>query len=309
MGGIPNPSNNDSVEKERAKLDLGPALRFIAKYRQTFRESIESLRKRKPTEVAQNLAKRLEFSDVGKIKGPQLSPDDVRDILVRMPRPLIQLSKLEKISYIYGGDVIEPVYKADGSIETGNTVPVEDWGKEGEHAKHPERILIGLTPFDGKSILQSALPSNIYESDDDALAYQTHVIIHEFFHTVQQPLMAPAPDTRSSVILEADGERFTFKEWWDDFEKMITEGDEGYVSRYASSYANRLTPVMKRTDEVEYNRALAEQMGESFVAHQLNIISNDEGWTNFKEARPQTWALMDKLCRAKLVSKGDKIET
>ena len=300
---IPTPLSSEEIEREKDKMDLRPAIQFIEENVECFNIGREALIQRTPSAEAEAWGSHLKFTDTEKIRGPQIQPELARMVLARMPEALIKLSKLETVSYQYAGEVIEPVYNPDGTLKTGNTVPLEDWGKNNEH---PTRVLIGLTPYDGRTIHQSALPEAVYKQSEAAEVYQLHVLIHEFFHTVEQPVMQEG--RKASVEFKADGKIFTFQQWWDKFEEVFMNENEGFVSRYASGYENSLTPAMKRKDPVRFDRALAEQICESFVAYQLNIISNDAGWTDFKKAMPQTWRLIDVLCRAGLVFEDARIK-
>ena len=300
---IPRPPTPEEIEQEKDKMDLRPALQFIEQHLDAFESGRDQLLAKIPSNYAIDWAKNLKFVDEEKIAGPQIRPYWAREVLMRMPGSLIALSKLKEITYEYGGDVIEPIFNPDGTIKTGNTVPIGDWGKKSEH---PTRILIGSTPFNGEKIYQSALPDTVYENKKAAELYQTHVLIHEFFHTVEQPLMAPGEKSR--VMLATADTQFTLQDWWNKFEEIFLQSGEGFVSRYASGRGKDLNATTKRVDPAKFDRALAEQICESFVAYQMGIISNDDNWTSFKKAMPLTWKHMDLLCNTGLLEKDDKIE-
>ena len=151
---IPRPPTPEEVEKEKDKMDLRPALRFIEQHLDAFESGRDKLLAKIPFDYAVDWAKNLKFLDEEKIVGPQLRPYWAREVLMRMPGSLVALSKLKAVTYEYGGDVIEPIFNLDGTLKTGNTVPIGDWGKRGEH---PTRILIGVTPFDGEKNLSKRL--------------------------------------------------------------------------------------------------------------------------------------------------------
>lgn len=291
------------IEKEKDKMDLRPAIGFIEKYKDSYTNGMNALMQREPTIRMKEWASTLNFPHEDRIRGPQTSSEEARQLLARMPEALAALSHLRTVSYEYANQVIEPVYNPNGTLKTGNTVEFEQFGNNNEH---PTRLLVGMTPYSGDTIYLSALPSTIYEKPESAHMYQMHVLLHEFFHTVEIHRRDPAE--RSKIILETDGKRFTFQEWWERFEELVLRHIEKPVSRYAAGYEHDLTESMKRTDEKKFTHALAEQICESFVAYQQNIIPNDEGLKNFKVFWPITWWLMDTLCRAKLISKGDKID-
>lgn len=153
--------------------------------------------------------------------------------------------------------------------------------------------------------------------------YQIHVLLHEFFHTVDYPRRDP--EERSKILLQVDGKQFTFQDWWLAFEELILSGIEPQcVSSYANTYFEDLNQKTKKSDYNKFTHALAEQICETFVAYQLWIISNDEGWTNFKienfgnivqlekqlkdesKSANLKWILMDKLCRAMVIKQEEK---
>jgi hypothetical protein len=152
----------------------------------------------------------------------------------------------------------------------------------------------------------SALPSTAYKDAEAARLYQQHVLLHEFFHTVEIPIRDR--ESRTNILLETDGTQFSFQQWWEEFELFILDRFEKPVSRYAAGYEHDLTKAIQDSDNKAFTHALAEQVCESFVAYQQNIIPNDDGLTDFKANWPRTWGLMDKLCRAKIIKKSDKID-
>lgn len=302
MDSTQRPPDPEEVENEKDKMDLRPALQFMEQHLGLFEAGRDQLLGKIPSDYAAEWGRNLKFVDEEKIAGPQIRPYWAREVLVRMPGALIALSKLKEVTYEYGSDVIEPIFNPDGTVKTGNTVPLSEWGKNGEH---PTRVLIGLTPLDGGKIYQSALPDTVYKNKKAAELYQTHVLIHEFFHTVEQPLMAPGE--RLKVMLATADTQFTLQDWWNKFEEIFFQAGEGFVSRYASGRGKDLNATTKRINPEEFDRALAEQVCESFVAYQLGIVANDVGWTNFRKAMPLTWKHMDLLCNTGLLENNDKI--
>ena len=141
--------------------------------------------------------------------------------------------------------------------------------------------------------------------------YQQHVLLHEFFHTVE--IARRSNEQRANILLETDGTQFTLQQWWTEFEQFVLDQrglDQGEkpVSRYAAGYEHQLNATVRDSDNAVFTHALAEQVCESFVAYQQNIIPNDEGITDFKTHWPETWRQMDKLCRAKLIREDGNID-
>ena len=98
------------IEKEKDKMDLRPAVEFIESNLNLFQKGVENIRKREPSEFARAWGHRLKFprhemitkSEPKVVTGPHIGPDEVRELLMRMPEALLALSRLEKFSYEYG---------------------------------------------------------------------------------------------------------------------------------------------------------------------------------------------------------------
>lgn len=168
---------------------------------------------------------------------------------------------------------------------------------------HPTRILVGLTI--GDTIYPTPIPRTLSQNDRAIEIYQICVFIHEFFHTVEEGSRSYRKNNRDKIKFDLAGEQFTFADWWKDWENLILSTKEsGFVSYYASTYSNKLTESKRDQGGWEFEYAIAEQIAESFVAYMLNIQANPDGWTDFKTAAPRKWELMDKLCRATVISDG-----
>ena len=92
---------------------------------------------------------------------------------------------------------------------------------------------------------------------------------------------------------------------------------------YGNTYLSLLNKETKEEDYDKFTYAMAEQIAETFVAYQLGIISNHEGWTNFKaesfanidqlekfikkdsQSANRKWVLMDKLYRAQFIKEDE----
>ena len=297
-------------------MDLRPAVEFIESNLNLFQKGVENIRKREPSEFARAWGHRLKFprhemitkSEPKVVTGPHIGPDEVRELLMRMPEALLALSRLEKFSYEYADEVMVPRFDEKTGAVVGLVKP---WPKLKNFKPKEEdetRIAVGYTVYTAETIYMTALPKMVYQDEAVARLYQTHVALHEFFHTTEFPIFRDEASREKDVTLEADGKEFTFREWWNEIEELVLSRREKSVSRYAATYEKALNHTTKRTQPAEFLTAIEEQIAEAFVAYQLDIISNEEKWTDFKEARPEMWQLMDRLCRAKLISKGDKIE-
>lgn len=289
------------IERNKDKLNLKPSIDFVSNNIGKFEDGLQALLSRNPSAEAQKWADGIEFVGAESIVEPQVSPEEARKILARMPEVLIKLSHLKDISYItFGHSRVIPVpgYDDKGNFDSKKVelVSIDDFPRPQDH---PSRILVGVS--NGKTIYPTPIPKTVSEDKRAVLLYQIHVMIHEFFHTIDYTRRDPA--LRSAVLLETDGEKFTLQDWWNDFEKvMLSSKESDGVSTYADIYKNDLNQTVKEEDNGRFTRAIAEQICETFVAYQLGIISNNQGLTEInKESFGEKWALIDKLCRAKIV--------
>jgi len=227
---------------------------------------------------------------------------------------------LKEVSYHTFGNVKKvpvPGYDDDGNLDTSKVelVPVDEFPRP---IDHPTRILVGVS--NGTQIFPTPIPPTISKNPEAIKMYQIHVFLHEFFHTLDYKRRSP--EERSKIQLEVDGQKFTFQEWWSAFEELILSGVEpGAISSYAETYSHQLNQGFAGENEKKYTNAIAEQICETFVAYTLGIISNNQGWNNFQNesfgnvtqlekylkgdapAANLKWVLMDKLCRAEVISK------
>lgn len=308
----------EKIEKNKDKLDLKPNIDFVSQHKDTYETGLARILEREPSPEAQEWIDGIEFIGEQDIVDPQVHPEDVRKILSVMPGSLIKLSKLKTVSYhTFGNPRVIPVpgFDDDGNLDQRKITlaPVDEFPGPGEH---PSRVLVGVST--GDVIYPTPIPESVSKDKAAVYLYQTHVLMHEFFHTLDYPRRNP--EARAGILLETDGGQFTFQDWWKEFEELILSGKEPKpVSNYASTYEDSLNQEFAEQDYKKFSSALAEQICESFVAYQLGIISNREGWKNFRsesfgneeqkdkfqqnkaKSANLKWELIDRLCRAKLL--------
>lgn len=278
-----------SIEKPKVSaFDLRPHLEFVEEHKDKFKAAINDLLKRS-TQHEFTASIQVDPKD----KYPQYQESLITNLLASMPESLLAFSDLKQV--LFEEHVVEPVFSEDGVWETVKHVSPESYPDD------QYQVLVGNTWFyeEGEFfvISQSVIPEHFTDDPEAIWIYQTHVFLHEFFHTIEQNKRSE--EQRSSMQFAYQGQTFNFQNWYEDFEKLIISGDETQsVSYYASVYKDKLNQDCKKQDPKVYTRALMEQICETFVAYQLNIISNPNGWTNFQEAAPKKWALMNKLCQA-----------
>lgn len=315
-------SEAEEVEANKNKLDLKPNIDFVSANKDKFEESIVRILHKELDEDSKSWSEQIVFSGTDDIVSPQVSPDECKQLLARMPKSLINMSKLQTVDYHTFGNVrVIPIpgFDEQGNFDSSKVqlVPVSEFPREEDH---PSRILVGVS--NGKAIYPTPIPKTVSEDERAVYLYQVHVLLHEFFHTIDYPRRNS--EERSKILLEVNGQQFTFQDWWLAFEELILSGNEPQcVSIYANTYFNDLNQETREADYNKFTHALAEQICETFVAYQLGIISNDEGWTDFKkesfgnvsqltkqvkeesESANLKWVLMDKLCRASVVKQEE----
>lgn len=308
-------ANDNDIEIKKDYLDLAPSIKFVEDNLSLFQIGFSLLNVNLPAYEDSKLAEAIEFEGLEDIVYPQLRPETIRKILKHLPESLQNLSLLKTVRYYR----VVPVPAFD---QYGNFLPkeIQFVGVENfpRPTDHPTRILVGSCS--GKEINLTPIPSSVSTTESAVWFYQLHVFLHEFFHTIEY--LRRDPEIRSKIILETDGAAFTFQYWWEKFEELILSRCEPRaVSRYAATYRRQLTLSYKKKSFKQFSHALAEQICETFVAYMLNIIANDDGWTDFRKesfgnknwielfhhnlapAANEKWGLMDQLCRAEVIDK------
>ncbi|HIH43441.1 TPA: hypothetical protein HA246_07425 [Candidatus Woesearchaeota archaeon] len=284
----------EQIKKNKDKMDLAPNVDFVARHISLYQEGLQRLLANPVTPLARAFADSVQFENLEAIVQPQLTPEEIRQLLSVMPESLIRLSKLTTVKYF--GMVPVPTYD-----EQGNFSGKPEWVDYDEFPRasdHPSRILVGVST--GTEIYSTPIPRTVSTNDLAVKMYQTHVFLHEFFHTLDYPRRDSAK--RAAVVLEYDGEQFTLQDFWNEFEKLYLKEDKKFVSRYAATYADKLNEETKVKEPAKFNSAIGEQICESFVGYMLGIISNDNQEIEFKRAHPEEYKLIDKVCRAKVIA-------
>ena len=266
-------------------FDLRPHLEFVKAHKDKFKAAIAELLTRK---TQQEFAASIEVDTFNEY--PQYQGSFITSLLTSMPESLVAFSDLEQVWS--DKHIIVPEFSEDGNW----TKKVENVSPE-SYPEDQYEVLVGYTSEKGDKIIQSVIPEHFTDDPEAIWIYQTHVFLHEFFHTIE--VNKRTVEQRSAMRFSYKGQTFNFQEWLDEFEVLLLSGEEPEsVSYYASVYKDKLNSTYKNQDAKGYTTALMEQICETFVAYQLNIISNPNAWTNFKEAANQKWTLMDKLCQA-----------
>lgn len=297
---VRNALGPQDVEERKDRMNLSPSIDFVKKHLELFLKNLGKLSERPISEKASAWSKTILFSGEEDVKSRQIMPHEIHHLLERMPAVLIELSKLKAVKY--ATKIPVPGFDPQGNWDKkgGEWVVESDFPRKQDH---PGRVLVGMTNETGDTISPTPIPKSASEHDDAVKVYQILVFLHEFFHSIERAIRSS--DERKKIILEVDGKRFSFQDWWECWEKLFTDSIEpGAVSRYASNYAEELTEDTHRNSKNTFTHALAEQIAEAFVAYLMNIIPNDQEITDFRQAKEHQWKwrLMDKLCRANVLS-------
>lgn len=219
----------------------------------------------------------VRFDQADLIVQPQLTPAECRAVLSHMPQVLLNLSKLEQVSYY---DVVPvPGFDEYGNLDP-NLVEWVDYKVFPRESDHPSRVLVGVS--NGKTINLTPIPPTVSTDEQAVKGYQVHVFLHELFHTVGY--RARKAEDRQLVKLRFEGETFSFQDWWQRYEEMILSGREPeLISKYTNDYSTQLNQWTKDNEPDKFELATAEQICEAFVAYVLNIVPNNTGWANFRE--------------------------
>lgn len=283
----------DSAEVEQRKdnFDLRRELLFVAENLKQYTTALKRLSSLPVNREPSQLLSSLSFLDIDCSRGPQLGPEDIRDMLSRMPEALSGASKLGSVAY----SSMIPLPKFDErGIFNGNAewVEYEEFPRQGDH---PYRILIGVS--DGSRITLTPIPRRVSDNFQAGVIYQNHVFLHEFFHTLDYPRRNP--ETRNKLVFSSDGREFTFQDFWGEFSDICLKPGCTPVSMYAASRFPELAANERGSEG--FDSALGEQICESFVGYLMGILPNERGDTDFRATHPREHRLIDKIYHAKLV--------
>ncbi len=294
MNTIPTPT---AVEK-MDHLNLRPALEFVARYGDIYERFVRYLI-HKPSAPVGAIVSLTTLEEDLIADSVHITGIETLEILSRLPPAFQELSMLDNINYHFAGIVYVPIFEESG--EWKGAVDMVDEAKFPRlcSGDHPHRILIGRS--DGVVIFPSALPVSIHESIRTRWLYQLHVMLHEFFHTIE--FMRRDHVVAEKVILcDQKDNTYTFRDWWKKWEDLFTSTTRPLCpTRYAQTYADFLTLEVCTKDPGAFVVALAEQVAESFVGYIIGIVPNDQGYSSFKNHSPEAWALIHELATSRVL--------
>ncbi len=285
-------STSAQIEKRKDRLNLRPALEFVRRHIKRYENALSSLVSRPAMRLPHVLEVKFEEEDMLSEAGPQLNKEQILQAIGALPEPILELSMLECIDYNHAQTIPVPVYDLEGYWR--GAVEKVELSAFPRPADHPSRILIGYST--GKIIYPTPLPESVYEGTHERWFYQLHVFLHEFFYTIE--FLRRGADARRSIVLTRGAASYTLQEWWLKWEiiRMMTAKRPHFPTRYAATYANDLTPTIRKVSPVLFETALAELICESFVGYMLGVAPNDDDHPEFKSHSPAEWALIHELC-------------
>lgn len=286
---------DEEIQKYKDTFDLAPVFAFIARHDDVYKRSLAELMLRDP-ERDSKFVRRLVFIDSEQLAGESghLTMYDIQAILCRMPATLRALSELQAVDFSHAEEVVVPIFDEEGNWKRAEYVATADFPRANDH---PSRILIGR--YDSKTIYVTDLPQGITMVHRNRTFYQLHVLLHEFFHSIESRRGDPTAWGRVKLMFE--GKEFGLQNWWEEWEDLFLQKKVRFPSRYAASYADWLTSEVRQNEPEKFNRALAEQMCESFVGYMFGIVPNDQDNASFWLHSRAAALLMHKLAYALLV--------
>lgn len=269
----------EEIERNKDLMDLKPDLDYVIQHAHLYRAAISDLLARPIDEGAHERIGAIAVTHVTRDATLQLAPERALEVLAHLPGGLLQISGLTELDYCYQGFVPIPKFNERGFFDgceglvLADTFP--DTIEDGTHkAYHPTRILIGNT--DRGVIRPSFLPRTVCDNREAVEIYQIHVLLHEFFHTIEGRFRSPEMARTLRMRFE-NGSEMNFEEWRRAFIQSMLETEPLYTSRYAQTYADKITP-----GESLASYAVAEQLCETFVAYVLGRAPSESGYEDFR---------------------------
>ena len=289
-----------TVVEKKDRFNLRPALEFVARHADIYEGFVHDFMDRPflPVGAVAEFTT-LEEHLIG--DSVHLTGDEAREICSRLPEVFQELSMLVNINYHFARIVPVPLFEEDGEWKGAVDMVEEAQFPRPCLNDRAHRILIGRC--DGTMIFPSALPESIHESVRARWIYQLHVMLHEFFHTIEYLRRDPAITGR--IMLRCGVNIYTFRDWWQKWEELFVSLNRPlFPTRYAESYGDFLTPEIRANDPVAFTRAIAEQVAESFVGYIMGVVPNDQNNHSFKDHSPEAWALIHELATSSVLEIG-----
>ncbi len=297
----------EALEEKKDRTNLKRELDFVGNHREAYRAHAEKFFEKPEYPESRAFCEGLTFPNYDAEKA-QISPDEIKSIIARIPPHIVARSSLKEIDYSWQDSLPVPAFDAEGNLDFSK---IEILTKEEFAASkhHKERALIGYTSSStdtneaGKTEYSTLIrPTHIPEgvSNDPELVqyYQMHVMMHEFFHTVEMPLRSQEA-AKEWVINKMTGR--TFADWVQDYTKAVAD-EKIPSSHYASVYADDIFQGGK--EPVPYSYPVVEWMCEDWVGTVFGVVPNSAGDTDFAARRLTTAPANPPVSPPELVAGG-----
>lgn len=302
-------SHDEIVEERKERMNMRPNLEFIEKNKSQYVANVERYLGGGIPDFSRQWASSVNITNAIEDQTLQLEMAFARSLLAHIPEGIQRVSHLETLDYEWQQKVAVPKFDEDGIFSGVQLLSIDEF-KSGGH--HRTRVLTGYTKPDGSEIKPTHIPSEVSADPEAIRLYQAHVLLHEFFHTVEVTLRSE----ESANQLQLSPGR-TFADWARDFLDSLKK-EQQHTSYYSGVYHDAIYDgqgkMLPKVTPHDY--AVREQMAEAFVAYLLDIISNSEGYTSFQNqsfgnTQPQKeltehggqskrYGLMKELCDSQL---------
>lgn len=280
------------VEARKNLFDLRPNLSFVRNNLSLYEDAVNRLLSRY-SDYSSNWVSELSFVNEDKATDYHRCFGSARNVLSGIPDSLLRISICRKIDCVFYDNaqlVLIPTFDEKG-VFTGRPDFIEL--NQFSNDLYFGRVLVGVS-HEGV-IYTTPLPIGLCEGGDFSISlsviqlYQVHVLLHEFFHTVDVEI----PKYR----FRYEGEEWSGSEIFSEFDSLFRKSEYRPISYYAKAQSIHL----QSTDHKLYQDCFREQIAEIFVGYMLNIISNPYGVVNIKSNFFEEWRLMNILCSSELV--------
>lgn len=273
----------ERIEQNKEKTNLRLALGFVEKHLDQYKANVDRFLTGKEFPESRAFADSVnfDFEKANQAAPLQITPEETRNLIAHISPALTRISALKTVNFQFHDKVAVPDFVEDGNLSKKRcrgVVLMDEFVNEPENY-HPQRMLIGLTIPDGSTIYTTAIPPTVSNHPEAVRLYQLHVMLHEFFHTIELPRRGD--EEASKVILNPSTGR-TFADWSRDYLSSLEE-EKLLTSEYSDVYRDELFDNQGRILEgiTPYDDPVREDMAEAWVASHFDIISNPRGYTSF----------------------------
>lgn len=268
--------NSERIERNKDKTDLRRALAFVEAHIDQYQANVDRFLIGEGYPESKVWADGIEIVNVTEDDTLQITPEEIRRLFAHISPNLTRLSKLKAVDFTFQDRVIIPGFDEEGNLDqTKITLAIAKDFPQAD--QHPYRLLIGHTESNGSKIRPFAIPKSVSSDPHAVKLYQFHVMLHEFFHTIESTLRT---DESAGKVFLSEGR--SFADWKRDYLRSL-EQEPLLTSEYSEVYRDRLFDEdgKLKADLSPYEYGVCEDQAEAFVASHFDMISNPRGYTSF----------------------------